>query len=177
MPLEIERKYLIKEGKSEYATEAFYRLYPSIDIIEKNVLKNGDIIRQGYLPIKKGMELAERIGLLVDFIVDEARLRDKAGILFFTLKGKGDASRDEIEHQIAKDLFNEYWPSTRGKRVEKVRLSEPYHGYILEIDVFTDRILILAEIEAPTINEVTELKSVGFDVTTDKKYKNKNLAK
>jgi len=177
MSQEIERKYLIKKGNSEYATEALYRLYPSVAILKENALKNGDPIRQGYMPIKKGMDLASRMGLTVDFRVEEARLRDKAGKFYFTLKSKGDISRNEIECEIAKDLFNEYWPSTKGKRVEKVRLRRSYQGYTLEIDVFTDRNLILAEIEAPTINEARGLCSVGLDVTTHKEYKNKNLAK
>lgn len=173
---EIEKKYLIKEGRTEYATEELYRLYPSIDFLKDFVLANGEPIQQGYMPIEKGLRLANTLGLKVDFKVEEARLRDRAGRLYFTLKGKGSISRSEIEREIDNDLFEQYWPSTKGKRIKKIRLERKYGNQYLEIDVFTDRDLILAEVETSSIDEMKELPLFGLDVTANKKYRNKNLA-
>ena len=177
IPQEIERKYLIREDSLEYPTKALYRLYSSTESLKEKVLVNGETIQQGYMPIEKGIQLASRLGIKVDFEVKEARLRFRAGKSHFTLKGEGDVSRREIEHRITKDLFDEYWPSTDGKRVEKTRLKSPFEEYVLEIDVYTDRDLIIAEVEVPTITHAENLDPIGLDVTANKRYKNKNLAK
>ncbi len=177
MPKEIEKKYLIRENGREYAEEGLFRLYPTIELLAKSVLAQGRPIRQGYMPIGKGMDLAHELRLDVAFRVEEARLREASGNFYLTLKSAGNVSRDEIEHEITKLLFDKHWSCTKGRRVEKVRLELPYDKHTLEIDVYTDRDLITAELEISTINEAEELQPVGLDVTTDSIYKNKNLAK
>jgi len=177
MPQEIERKFLIIKRTSEYATKWLYQLYPSITSLKINVITHGKLIRQGYMSIETGMKLAREIGIDVDFVPEEARIRDKAGELLFTLKGPGNISRNEIECRISKDLHKKYWPCTKGMRIEKVRLEIPFERHILVIDVYADRELILAEVETSTIEEAIELKPLGLEVTNDPRYKNRNLAK
>ena len=53
----------------------------------------------------------------------------------------------------------------------------PFEGHTAEIDVYTNRDLIVAEVEVPTLKDAEKLSPLGKDVTTDKKYKNRSLAK
>ncbi len=177
MTQEIERKYLIWESGTNYFTEALSIMYPSIDALKDDVTNNGAPIRQGYLSLTTGRELSDLVGMNVDFIPSEARLRDKKKKFYFTIKGSGGLERNELEVEIEREIFYQYWPQTKGQRVEKIRLSRPFDGHTLEIDVYTDRDLIVAEIEVPTLEEAEKLEILGKDVTTDKRYKNKNLAK
>ena len=140
------------------------------------MLQNGKSIRQGYRPLGAGTELSDRLGMNVDFTPSEARLRDKAGTLYFTLKGTGGLSRSELEVEVKQNVFNEFWGKTDGRRVEKVRLNVPFKVYTAEIDVYTDRDLVVVEVEVPTVEEANKLPPLGKDVTSDKSYKNKNLA-
>jgi CYTH domain-containing protein len=174
---EIEVKYLIKEGNSEYATQTLYSLYPSVASLKTKVLSNGRKIRQGYLPLVKGLKLAHILGIFLNFKPKEARLRDDAGKFLFTLKGEGSLSRNELETRISKDLFNGFWQYTKGKRIHKVRLEIPYEGYTLQLDVYVDQDLIVGEIEIPSPEVLKNIDPLGLDVTNLEKYKNQNLAK
>ncbi len=177
MAQEIEKKYLIMENEIIYFTEVLRQLYPSILSLKADVAHHGKFIKQGYLPLGTGSELSDLLGIKVDFKPTEARLRDKSGTTYFTLKGNGGLIRNELEVKVTQEVFDKYWSKTSGQRVEKVRLSKPFGDYTIEIDVYTDRDLIVAEIEVPTEQEAEKLKPLGKDVTTDKNYKNKNLAR
>jgi CYTH domain-containing protein len=177
MAQEIEKKYLIQEKGKEYLAPALFFLYPSIQALKEDVFQNGKLIRQGYLLFGSGLELSNKIGMHVDFAPNEFRLRDKSGALSFTIKGRGELSRNELESEIKRNIFDKYWSRTEGKRVEKVRLDKPFEGHTAEIDVYTDRDLIVAEVEFPTLQDAEIISSMGKDITNDKKYKNKNLAK
>src|SRR3989344_173212 len=176
MGKEIEAKFLVKENGFIYTSLGIHSVYPTIYELIVDVNSNGKPIKQGYLPLDVGMTAAQEAGLIVDFTPDVARLREKAGKYFLTIKGKGDTARDELETKIDAAIFNTYWPKTEGQRVEKVRLEKTIDGYTAEIDVFTDRDLILAEIEVNTEEELKRIPILGKDVSTDPKYKNNNLA-
>jgi len=176
MPLEIEKKYLLRENGTEYVTDALLQMYSSVQTLKVDVLWNGTSIRQGYLSLDTGQELSARLNIYADFEPSETRLRDLGGVYLFTLKSKGRVSRDELEVEVSPAIFNEYWPKVGRKKIEKVRLSRPFEGHTVEIDVYTDRDLIVAEIEVSTIREAESLSALGKDVTDNKAYKNKNLA-
>ncbi len=174
---EIEKKFLLREDGIDYASTEIQTIYSSFEELMKDVLENGKAIKQGYLILTDGQELSDKLDMDFDFKPTEARLRNKAGKLYFTLKGKGGLSRNEVETEVGENLFMMFWPLTENRRVEKVRLDIPYQSHTLEIDVYTDRDLVVAEIEVPTVEEANSLKTLGLDVTEDSKYKNKNLAK
>jgi len=177
MGKEIEKKFLLKENGINYATQPFYSLYNSLDGLEKQVQENGSQIIQGYLPIELEIDWKKELDINFNFEPTEIRLRDKAGKFYFTIKGDGDVCRNEVEKGIEKIIFDKYWDLTLGKRVEKIRLEKPYNNFKIEIDVYTDRNLILAEIEVPSIEIADALVPLGKDVTSNPRYKNKNLAK
>lgn len=177
MPKEIEKKYLLWENGIDYSKSYLLGLFLSFPSLRSQVMKRGKPINQGFLSKDRGWDIAKRIGLKFNFKPEVFRLRDYNGKKYFTVKGRGHEERDEIEKEISPSVFRFYWPFTKGKRIEKTRLRIAYGHYIMEIDVFTDRDLILAEIELKNKNELSGLKSVGMDVSKDKKYKNLSLAK
>ena len=190
MGQEIERKFLIWENGNNYETEAFRSWYASmggdtsrdvVQALQGRVLRDGVPLLQGYFLQVGGeavRELADLVGFENDFEPTEARLRKKGKEQFyFTLKGKGGVQRNEFEAEIPRMTFDRYWLDTQGLRVEKVRLAREYGRHTAEIDVYTDRQLIVIEVEVPTLEAAERLAPLGKDVTEDKAYKNKNLAR
>ncbi|HXV85125.1 MAG TPA: CHAD domain-containing protein, partial [Gemmatimonadales bacterium] len=121
VPREIERKFLLKE------------LPPALR--EAASLE----VRQGWLP---GTVLQERLRS----IGANGELR-----YFRTVKvGKG-VERMELEEETTPELFEHLWPLTEGRRVTKRRYRRRDHGLTWEVDVFSDRDLVLAEVELPAV--------------------------
>lgn len=174
--MEIEKKYLIKDGQVKITTPSFLKLFPSIESLVRKVAQHGESIRQGYLPLETAKLLCDKINLNVSFEVSEARIRERNNKQTFTLKGEGDLVREEKEVTITKELFEAYWTETEGKRVEKLRLRKPYEGYTAEFDVYINRLLIIAEIEFPSVEVANKIPPLGEDITANAYYKNKNLA-
>ncbi|MBA3889893.1 MAG: adenylate cyclase [Gemmatimonadaceae bacterium] len=144
--LEIERKYLLRALPPEAGRC-------------RSVL-----IDQGYLP---GERIRERV----------RRISDRSGERYVrTLKlGRGIA-RQEFEEETTAEVFGALWSVTRGKRLQKRRYFVPEGRLTWEVDDFTDRDLVLAELEIPSVDfrvvipgwlepylirEVTEEKGFG----------------
>lgn len=176
MGKEIEKKYLLRENGESYTNNSVIILSSSLDCLISETKVRGKEIRQGYLSSHLGKDISKMLGLRVRFDPVEARLRDKAGSFYFTLKGPGNLSRNEIESRLPESIFQRFWPRTMGRRVFKIRHQRPYLGHVAEIDVYTDRDLVLAEIEVPSESAAEKLYPLGKDVTYDSAYKNKNLA-
>jgi CYTH domain-containing protein len=181
--MEIEKKYLISENGIDYGLmgigDSLFKAVIGEEIAaeDDSAQRNRTLIRQGYMSIEHGKTLAQRLGLETDFEIAEARLRAKGTRYFFTLKGEGTLSREEQEREIDEGVFQENWPLTEGRRIEKIRLEIPYEGLTAEIDLYRDRDLITAEVECPDVETAQRLIPLGKDITEDKRYKNKNLAR
>jgi adenylate cyclase len=115
----------------------------------------------------------------------EVRVRDKAGVLFtLTRKGGEGFIREEEEVEISREVFYLLWPTTEGKRIEKIRYNiHAEDGLVWEIDQYQGihSGLVVAEVELPSAEtQFTPPPTVEAvlvkDVTTDKRYKNKALA-
>ncbi len=177
MSLEIEKKYLIQENGISHAESSLDALFPKFGDLKDTVLREGTKIRQGYLPVEVGMEIANIIGVDLTFTPTEARLRNQGSEYFLTLKSTGGLSRDETpDAVVSKTVFDMYWPYAE-TRIEKVRLKKEYHGDTAEIDVYTDRDLIVAEVEVSSEEVAHRITPLGKDVTEDPNYKNKTLAR
>lgn len=149
---EIERKYLLS-GVPEAIEGA-----PSVEIV------------QGWIP---GQALLERL----------RRMRGAGGERFFRAVklGKG-IRRVEIEEETPPEIFRKLWPLTVGRRVTKRRYAVEHEGLTWEIDVFTDRELVLAEVELRSEDIVPVPPEwlapvVVREVTGEAQYVNANLAK
>ncbi len=178
MSKEIERKFLIRENNRDFIAVKFYDLYSSIEELKEHSFKKGKMVRQGYMPLNQvPRELGSLLKDKIDFEPLEARLRATDSLFYFALKGKGDIEREEAETFISLNLFNKYWPLTLEKRIKKIRLKKRFSDFIFEFDVYLDRDLIVAEVETDSVEKANLVPLIGKDITEDKRYKNKNLAK
>lgn len=153
MPLEIERKYLLR------ALPAMPRV---TDVLE---------IDQGYLP---GDILVERLR--------RQRSRDGTERFFRTVKLGAGVARTELEEETDRRTFEHLWLLTEGRRLTKRRYLVPEDGGTWEIDEFSDRDLVLAELEfddpAHEVVIPAWLQPVLVrDVTDERAYTNRNLAR
>jgi CYTH domain-containing protein len=159
--------------------QALDRKGPSEVEIERKYLLNGlpdrarsetpSEIDQGYLP---GEKIQERL----------RRVASRGGTKWYrTIKLGAGIVRHEFEEQIPEQLFQSLWPVTLGRRVTKRRYRVPDGDLVWEIDEFTDRDLVLAEVELPNADMVPQppdwlASYVTMDVTEEPKYLNINLA-
>lgn len=150
--VEIERKYLLHRLPAEMPAGTVQR------------------IEQGYLPGKRLIERVRRV-----------RTGRKVQHLRTVKSGSGLA-RLEVEEACGAALFAALWPLTEGRRVFKRRHLVPDGERIWAIDEFTDRALVLAEVELPT--EATEVTLPAWlaphvvrDVTGEPAFVNAVLAR
>lgn len=152
LPLEIERKYLLRAIPPRLEKEPFVR------------------IDQGYVP---GEKLHERV----------RRKRGENGTSYYrTIKLGTGVSRIEVEETCDEKIFAKLWTLTRGRRVQKKRYAVEEGDLTWEIDVFTDRELVLAEVELESADRVPTLPAwlapfVVREVTDEPTYVNLNLAR
>lgn len=151
-PREIERKYLLKQLPPRAQT------CPAEEI------------DQGWLP---GSVVVERL----------RRIQSGGGEQWYrTVKAGSGVSRVELEESTSRDLFEYLWPLTLGCRVTKRRHVVPDGELTWEIDQFTDRELVLAEVELPREDYPVELPEwlapyALREVTGEPEYLNRNLAR
>ncbi len=151
--IEIERKYLLS-GMPRIGRKHVRRLN----------------VEQGWLP---GERLHERV----------RRTRDETGTHWFrTIKFGRGVQRTEIEEKTTRQVFDRLWRLTLGRRVRKVRYRREHEGLLWEIDRFTDRELVLAEVELPSADATVVFPPwlepyVVREVTDEDAYVNFNLAK
>lgn len=127
-------------------------------------------IEQGYLP---GERLVERVRRVAD---------RKATRWYRTVKLGHGVARMEIEEETTRAVFDRMWSLTKGRRLKKRRRRVPVGGLTWEIDEFTDRKLVLAEVELPTREAAVEIPDwlqphVVREVTEDEEYENARLAR
>ena len=90
--------------------------------------------------------------------------------------------RIELEDETTREVFEAMWPLTEGRRVAKRRYRIPDGDLLWEIDEFTDRDLVLAEVELQSADGKVEPPAwlapllVG-EVTDDPAYTNFSLAR
>jgi CYTH domain-containing protein len=150
--VEIERKFLCRA----------LPMIPADALIEE--------MEQGYLP---GRRLIERLRI----VRSQGRTTR-----FRTVKLGSGVQRVEVEERCPAALFRAMWPFTEGRRVRKRRHLVADGDAVWAIDEFTDRDLVLAEIELPSHDAVVEypvwLAAVIIrEVTDDATYVNAVLAR
>ncbi len=151
-PMEIERKWLLSA------------LPPRVRELTPSAL------RQGYLP---GERLVERVRSVID----------AGGERWYrTVKFGRGLSRIEIEEATSADLGAALFALTDGMRVEKRRYTVTDGDFAWEIDDFTDRSLVLAEVELPSEETVVEppvwlAPYIVREVTGEKGFTNWKLAR
>lgn len=153
--MEIERKFLVK-----------------LHYIEENLLDKYDHyqVEQTYLSI-----------------TPEKRIRKithrNISTFILTKKGEGTLARSEEEKSISKGDYDRMFDYRISTVIRKIRYRIPlYNGLIAELDVFQDDLsgLVLVEVEFDSEENAGNFlipEWFAQEVTNDKQYKNKNLAK
>ena len=111
-----------------------------------------------------------------------SRVRIAGDAAFLTLKGKAEGLvRDEWEFPIPRaDAEEILMKQAIGKLIYKTRYAIPAGAHTWEVDVFEGDLkgLVVAEIELVQADDVFDMPSwVGTEVSHDKAYTNKNLAR
>ena len=102
----------------------------------------------------------------------EVRVRRKDKRFYQTVKiGKG-VQRTEVEVELSRVQFDNLWPLTAGRRVEKVRYEMGEGTWTIELDVYCGRLkgLVVAEVEFENVDESSRFVPppwFGRDVTDD----------
>lgn len=150
--IEIERKYLLRSLPEQM---------PVADVV---------LIEQGYLP---GERLIERL---------RREVSDGGERWTRTVKMGAGVVRTELEESTTRETFEAMWPLTSGRRVIKRRHRIAEGALTWEIDEFTDRDLVLAEVELKDPSQQPDLPAwltaaVVREVTGEPEYVNANLAR
>ena len=153
LPKEIERKFLLSGEPSLPADSVSSPMF----------------ITQGYLP---GKSITERLR--------RAQTGDSVSYWRTIKIGRG-LERVELEDEIQQGLFDQLWPATEGKRLSKVRWKVAADAHVWEIDSFTDRALVLAEVEMKSVDEKVAIPTwlaqhIVRDVTDEAEFTNWALA-
>jgi CHAD domain-containing protein/CYTH domain-containing protein len=135
-------------------------------------LRDGPVveIRQGWLP---GETLRERVRAIAG---------PEGEHYYRCVKVGSGLERIELEEEASKELFDSLWPLTEGKRLTKRRYPRTVGSLTWEVDEFTDRELVLAEVEVPFVRKRIRFPPwlkphVIREVTGEPEYVNVNLAR
>jgi CYTH domain-containing protein len=151
--VEIERKYLLS---------ALPRFPAPLDVLE---------VDQGYIP---GTNVLERLR--------RQRHADGRERYFRTMKLGSGVERAEFEDETDRRTFEHLWVLTAGARLTKRRHIVANGADHWEIDEFTDRPLVLAELEIPSADTTIVMPDwltavLVREVTEEKSYSNRSLAR
>lgn len=142
-------------------------------------------IERKYAVLDPGI-VAGRLGsrIVQGYIADQpmtVRVRVIEAEAFLTLKSKRQGvEREEFEFPIPMRQARELLATWCGGRViEKTRYRVPYHGLVVEVDVFGGRHagLVLAEIELDSADQSIDLPPwLGRELSHDRRFSNAALA-
>lgn len=126
------------------------------------------VIRQGYMAVEEDGS--------------EIRLRDQDGDYTLTYKSYGGVDRGERTIHLSEDDFEYLWPTTAGRRIEKIRYYIPIRGsgLVIELDRYAGKHkgLFIAEVEFFDTVAAYAFEPpdwFGADVSQDQAYKNRAL--
>jgi len=129
-------------------------------------MQGGTHIMQGYLAHDEHMEV---------------RVRQYGCNHFLTVKEGSGLKRRETEIEISPQQFLALWPSTEGRRLEKIRTRIGYGDLTVELDRYVGSLepLLVAEVEFSSVEESESFEKpeyFGEEVTENEAYKNVSLA-
>ena len=129
-------------------------------------MKGGTQILQGYLAQDEHVEV---------------RIRQYGENHVLTIKEGRGLKRREIEIEISPQQFQALWPSTEGRRLEKVRSLVKHGALLVEVDRYYGDLepLLIAEVKFSSVEESERFEKpdyFGDEVTDEDAYKNFSLA-
>ncbi|MFG0331686.1 MAG: CYTH domain-containing protein [Phycisphaerales bacterium] len=114
--------------------------------------------------------------------VRRVRHQDGRRAYYRTVKRGSGLVREEFESDLTRESFEEIWPQTIGRRIQKTRFLVRENEFIWEIDRFEDRELVLAEVELETPETIAPVPQwvaarLDREVTEEREYTNMSLAR
>ncbi|MEZ7890116.1 MAG: CYTH domain-containing protein [Candidatus Wallbacteria bacterium] len=107
---------------------------------------------------------------------ESKRIRLKNGIkATLTLKSAGLKERREIEKEISINEYEKLKKEAK-KHISKIRYLWHYNDFNVEIDIFNNIDLVMAEVESEAADNFKAPED-WIEVTNDKLYQNNNLAR
>jgi adenylate cyclase len=112
---------------------------------------------------------------------DSVRLRRQGDRRLLTAKRGRGLVREEVEVPVEEAPFEELWPLTEGRRLEKTRRTTPAGGRTVEIDIYKGPLagLIVAEVEFDDLDAAGAFSPPSWfarELTDDARYSNQRLA-
>jgi adenylate cyclase len=112
----------------------------------------------------------------------EVRIRKKDNKFYMTVKSEGDIAREEYEIEISKSTYEELSSQVKGLVIKKRRYEIPLNeANVAELDIYENlEELTLVEVEFIDIDSANNFEIplwFGNEVTRDKEFRNKHLAK
>jgi adenylate cyclase len=112
---------------------------------------------------------------------DEVRVRRRGDDHVLTVKRGSGLSREEVEVPLTREAFEQLWPLTAGRRVEKTRMTIPVEGAVAEVDVYRGPLagLVTVEVEFDEADDASRFSPpfwFGPELTGDSRYSNQSLA-
>ncbi|WP_396190266.1 hypothetical protein [Flavobacterium sp.] len=170
---EIEKRFLVLTVEEDFTkNQQGLKLY-------NEILETGTTIEQGYITdIQRAKEVLEELEIDLDFRPTTIRFRKYGTQCILTVKDRKETKKREVEWELDPKQFRKYWRETKGARVYKKRMVREVKGYQVEYDAFTDRLLLIAEIEVTSEKELLKLPKISTsDITGQKQWTNKTLSK
>jgi len=129
-------------------------------------MQGGTPILQGYLAHEEHLEV---------------RIRQYGDTCFLTVKEGAGPMRREAEIQISPGQFRALWPSTEGRRLEKVRSPVDNGPYRVEVDRYLGDLepLVVAEVTFASTEESEQFRPpdyLGEEITDVEAYRSTSLA-
>jgi adenylate cyclase len=112
----------------------------------------------------------------------EVRIRKKDEKFYMTVKSDGDIAREEYEIEISQNTYDELSNQVKGLVLKKRRYEIPLNKVdVAELDIYENfEDLKMVEVEFIDIDSANNFEIpcwFGTEVTKDKEFKNKSLAK
>jgi CYTH domain-containing protein len=109
------------------------------------------------------------------------RIRQMDDRYYLTVKAMGDVAimREEYETEITFEQYESLQEKVESRIIKKTRYFIPFDTYTIELDIFDNIELILAEVEFADIESAhgfTPPDWFGKDVSSDYRYSNSYLA-
>jgi adenylate cyclase len=150
----------------QVATE-IERKYLLRELPDPEVLGDGVALRQGYLAEEGDVEV---------------RVRIAGGAARLTVKAGRGGTRTEVELPLDPADAEALWPSTVGRRIEKVRYRVPVGALVAEVDVYGGELsgLAVVEVELPSEGASAAFEAPGWfgpEVTGTPGWSNAALAR
>jgi len=130
------------------------------------------------LPISSEDEIAQGYLAIGD---DQVRLRKRGDRHLITVKRGHGMVRHEVEVPVAQESFEQLWPLTEGRRLEKTRLTTSVGEHTAEIDLYQGPLagLKTVEVEFDDLADAETFSPPSWfarELTGDGRYSNVRLA-